>query len=437
MGFFVLKNRMLRLAGTIAVTLVALSCFSDDAFSKVRRPAPDRYASIVIDAYSGRVLSERNADKLLYPASLTKMMTLYLVFDALESGALAKNQRIPVSFRAARQQPSRLGLEPGATIRVEDAILGLVTKSANDAAVTLAEALAGSEGRFADMMTIKARRLGMTRTRFVNASGLHHHMQISTARDMATLSRALIRDFPRYYGYFSVNDFTWAGITNKNHNKLMNTYTGMDGIKTGYVHASGYNLAASAARGNKRLIGVIFGGRTSKTRNQEMARLLDAGFGYSLSPQIAQARPAYDVVLPVRKPQTASAIELAAYEPSAAPEQEGDAGDEDALSSTRLATLVRAFQPKSLNTDAVTGNGEKNWAVQVGAFSSHDASLIALRSAKSQLPGHVAASGQETVAPLMTSRGVIYRARLANLSQAQATRACRLLQDNCLVLAAQ
>lgn len=253
------------------------------------KPQPDRYGSIVIDAQSGYVLSEKNPDKKLFPASLTKMMTLYLTFEAIEKGTLTKYQRIPVSANAQYQPPSKLGLEAGYSIRVEDGILALVTRSANDAAVVLGEAVGGSQSRFARLMTFKAQQLGMRNTRFANASGLHDPEQYSSPRDMAILSQALMRDFPRYYRYFSTPSFTYNGLTSLNHNKLMATYPGMDGLKTGYVYASGYNLAASAVQGNKRLIGVVFGGRTSASRNSTMRELLDAGFERMKDPRVLAA----------------------------------------------------------------------------------------------------------------------------------------------------
>lgn len=275
------------------------------------KPQPDRYGSIVIDAQSGYVLSEKNPDKKLYPASLTKMMTLYLTFEAIEKGTLTKYQRIPVSANAQYQPPSKLGLEAGYSIRVEDGILALVTRSANDAAVVLGEAVGGSQSRFARLMTFKAQQLGMRNTRFANASGLHDPEQYSTPRDMAILSQALMRDFPRYYRYFSTPSFTYNGITSLNHNKLMATYPGMDGLKTGYVYASGYNLAASAVQNNKRLIGVVFGGRTSASRNTAMRDLLDAGFERMKDPRVLAAIDKRLETarggMPKRKPATAAA----------------------------------------------------------------------------------------------------------------------------------
>ena len=222
------------------------------------------YASIVVDAETGAVLSEQNADQRNYPASLTKMMTLYMVFDALERRQLALKQPIAVSRRAAGQAPSRLGLKAGQTITVEQAILALVTKSANDAATAVAEAIGGTELRFAEIMTRRARAIGMTSTTFRNASGLPDSRQVTTARDMATLSRALWRDFPQYYPYFSRERFTYRGRVIANHNNLLRSYAGADGIKTGYIRASGYNLAASAVRDGRRVIGVVLGGKPNK-----------------------------------------------------------------------------------------------------------------------------------------------------------------------------
>jgi D-alanyl-D-alanine carboxypeptidase len=215
---------------------------------------------------------------VLHPASLTKVMTLMLLFDALDAGTVRLNDRIYVSSHAASQQPSKLGLTAGSSIRVEDAILSIVTKSANDMSVAVAEHIAGSESRFAARMTQRAHAIGMSRTNFVNASGLHDLSQVSSARDMATLARYIIVRYPNYYRYFGTKQFTYRGKTMTNHNRLMQSYAGMDGFKTGFINASGFNLIASARHGNTRLIGVVFGGKTWKSRNDHMASLLDTGF---------------------------------------------------------------------------------------------------------------------------------------------------------------
>ncbi|HBD51730.1 MAG TPA: D-alanyl-D-alanine carboxypeptidase, partial [Alphaproteobacteria bacterium] len=221
-----------------------------------------KYAAIVIEEDSGRVLFARNADKLRYPASLTKIMTLYLLFEDIEAGRLTMKSRIPVSKLAAGRSPSKLYLKPGQSISAEQATYALVTKSANDVATAIAEKLAGTEREFAKRMTRKARALGMSRTTFRNASGLPHSKQRSTARDMARLAIAMRRDFPEYFKYFSTKSFNWKGRKFGNHNKLLSKFSGTDGIKTGYINASGFNLVATVKRNNVRLIGVVFGGKT-------------------------------------------------------------------------------------------------------------------------------------------------------------------------------
>ncbi|MEL0076497.1 MAG: D-alanyl-D-alanine carboxypeptidase family protein, partial [Alphaproteobacteria bacterium] len=237
-----------------------------------------KYAAIVIEEHSGKVLFSRSADSPRYPASLTKIMTLYLVFEELSSGRLEMNSRIKVSRLAASRSPSKLHLRPGQTITVKDAIYALVTKSANDVATAVAEHLSGSEREFAKRMTRKARALGMSRTTFRNASGLPHSKQRSTARDMARLAVAMRRDFPQYYNVFSAKSFNWKGQKFRNHNKLLSAYSGTDGIKTGYINASGFNLVASVERRGIRLIGVVFGGRSGRTRDKHMMQILDASF---------------------------------------------------------------------------------------------------------------------------------------------------------------
>ena len=227
----------------IAAFVCALLFFATPAHA-----APP-YAEFLLDPATGAVLHAVNADTTTQPASLTKMMTLFLAFDALDKGDLALDQLIPVSRRAQNMAPSKLGLVAGTTIRVEDAILGLVTRSANDAAVVLAEAVGGTEEQFADMMTTKARILGMRNTSFRNASGLPNTRQTTTARDIAVLSQALIKGHARHYPYFSRTSFTYNGAPVQTHNRLMSRYDGMDGIKTGFVNASGFNLAGTAGAG--------------------------------------------------------------------------------------------------------------------------------------------------------------------------------------------
>ena len=238
----------------------------------------EKYASIVIDADTHEVLHARNADEPRYPASLTKVMTLYMLFDALEAGEVTLDERLMVSRFAASQAPSNLKLRPNSSITVSDAIGALVTKSANDVAVVVAERLGRTETRFAQLMTIKAQSLGLQNTRFVNASGLPDSRQVSTARDLALLAEAMFDNHGESYHYFSRPRFSWAGKTYKNHNELLETVEGVDGIKTGYTRASGFNLMTSAERDGHRIIAIMLGGSTSKSRNAHVAALVEAAF---------------------------------------------------------------------------------------------------------------------------------------------------------------
>ena len=233
-----------------------------------------RYSAIIVDGNSGTTLTATDPDGLRHPASLTKIMTLYLLFERLDSGKMKLDTEMPVSEHAADQDPTKLDLRPGSTIRVEDAIKGLVTRSANDAAVVIAEAIGGSEDEFSKMMTRKARAIGMSRTVYRNASGLPNDEQITTARDQATLGRAIQDRFPRYYRYFSTTAFRFRGQTITNHNHLLGSVDGIDGIKTGYTRASGFNLVSSMHRGNRFLVGVVMGGRSGGSRDAIMRGLL-------------------------------------------------------------------------------------------------------------------------------------------------------------------
>lgn len=238
----------------------------------------DRYASIVIDARSDQALSAANADEPRYPASLTKMMTLYLLFEALRDGRMTLDSRMVMSAEAASQSPSKLGIPPGSSISVEQAILALVTLSANDVAWMIGETLGGSNDRFAQMMTQKARQIGMTNTVFRNANGLPDFQQVTTARDMAALGRRLYIDFPNRYHYFSTPEFRYGGRRVRSHNRMIGTYEGVDGIKTGFISASGFNIVTSAQRQGQRLVVAVFGGSTWVERDRHAAALLDDGF---------------------------------------------------------------------------------------------------------------------------------------------------------------
>jgi len=281
------RSHWLALAGLVAtLTIAAAGC--DPAQARVKskldhlRPRAIHgpsyhppYADIVVDDKSGLVLHEVNPDEPRHPASLTKIMTLYLLFEQLEAGKLKLDTPLPVSTRASLQNPTKLGLKPNQTIQVEDAIKGLVTKSANDAAVVVAEAIGGSEEEFAKLMTLKASALGMTGTTYVNASGLPAEAQITTARDQAVLGRAIQHRFPVYYQYFATPSFRYKGAEMRNHNHLLGQVKGVDGIKTGYTDASGYNLASSVRRDEKHVVAVVLGGTSNGARDARMRQLIE------------------------------------------------------------------------------------------------------------------------------------------------------------------
>lgn len=267
------------LFATLLISLAFVLAGMNDAEAATRKKRKAAFvptaAALVMDANTGRVLYSSNADTHCYPASLTKVMTLYLLFERLQQGKVALDTRMPVSAHAANQAPSRLGLRPGETIRVEDAILALVTKSANDVAAVVAEYLGGTERDFARMMTARARALGMSRTQYMNASGLPNRAQLTTARDQATLARRVQTDFPQYYAYFSTEEFTWDDKTFRNHNHLLGKYAGVNGLKTGYTAASGFNLTTTVKHDGRSVIGVVLGGKTARARDTRMISLLD------------------------------------------------------------------------------------------------------------------------------------------------------------------
>jgi len=275
----------LRVVGLLITLMIAGAGWDQAEARSARNDPPKRvihgpnyrppYAAIVIDDKSGFVLHEVSAAEPRHPASLTKIMTLYLLFEQLDGGRLKLDTPLPISTRAALQNPTKLGLKANQTIKVEDAIKGLVTKSANDAAVVVAEAIGGSEEEFAKLMTLKARALGMTSTTYVNASGLPAEEQITTARDQAILGRAIQHRFPGYYQYFATFSFQYKGVEMHNHNALLGQVKGVDGIKTGYTEASGYNLVSSVRRDGKHIVAVVLGGTSNAARDARMRQLIE------------------------------------------------------------------------------------------------------------------------------------------------------------------
>jgi len=378
--------------------------------------APARVSeSIVIDVETGKVLSAANADAITYPASLTKMMTLYLTFEALNAGRLRPDQYLPVSYEAASRSPTKLGLRPGESIAVQDLILGLVTRSANDAASVLAEGLAGNEPVFAEQMTRMAGQLGMTSTVYRNASGLPDPDQYTTARDEAQLALALYRDFPREYRYFSTRQFYFRGKIIHNHNHLLDWYEGADGIKTGYIGASGFNLAASAVRNGHRLIGVIMGGPSAGTRDREMAALLDQGFNEVGAGAIVVARHEAPLAAP-----TPAVVE--AEQPQPTPSQKpGLLTKAAARLAAHLAPIGKAEAAPLAHEQRAASAGE-HWSIQLGAFRAESAAAKAARAAAS-LP---TAKGKplQIVEPPKGDKERLYRARLLNFTPQEAWSAC-------------
>ena len=402
---------MLRAAAGVLIFALALS---------VATGAQARYASIVIDYDTGRVLHESNADTRNYPASLVKMMTLYLAFEALERGDITLDKKLTVSRRAAGMPAAKLGLKRGDTITVENAILALITKSANDAAVVVAEALGKKETKFALIMTRKAKALGMKRTQFRNASGLPNRRQLSTARDMATLARALIRDFPKYYELFSTKEFVYKGRRHRNHNRLLRKYAGADGIKTGYIRASGFNLAASVRRNGRRLIAVVFGGKTPRSRDRHITKLLDRGFV-----KLASAGPDKIPPPPPRKPSFALAGDFA-----------------PATGITPVTPAARPKRPTARKAASVeVGSAVKpipdpSWAIQVGAYYRYKPAKRAAVAAAERFP-ELLEDTRVMITHFKGQRGRIYRSRLVGLTEAKARTACRRLEKakvDCLVI---
>jgi len=376
-----------RLAYTVTVFLVLfLACGQAEA----------RTASIVVDFETGKVLHAVNPDTRNYPASLTKMMTLYLAFDAIKKGKLSMTQELPISARAAAARPSKLGLQAGSTITVHDAILAMVTKSANDAAVVMAEAIGGTEYKFSLLMTQKAREIGMEKTNFRNASGLPNRRQLTTARDMATLAKHLLTDFPGQYKLFSTPEFEYNGQTYRNHNKLLDSYPGVDGMKTGYTRASGYNLVASAERNGHRVIGVVFGGRSSSARNARMSELLDGAFAKLEMPE-------------TENPAIANAA--------------GSVSN-TSIVVARNDVLRKPDAPASIDFSSKVG-----WGIQVGAFKDDAPARKAANKAVRQLRRNVRNSAQVVVVQVQQGDETIYRARLVGLSRNTANEACRRLQS--------
>lgn len=397
---------------------------------------------LIVDAQSGRDLASENPDELRHPASLTKLMTLYLTFSALDAGTLSLGDALPVSINAMNAPPTKMGMTAGGSVIVRDAVMGLVTRSANDAAVLLGEALGGNEAEFAQMMTRKARQLGMTSTVYKNASGLPNRDQVTTARDMAKLAHALMRDFPHYYPVFSVQSYLYRGRPLENHNRMLQTYAGADGLKTGYTSASGFNLVMSAMRDNRRLVGVVMGGSSAYARDKLMAELMDRGFAQAaqlnLSPWTSQRVPpsaryaAANFVPGVAVPDSPRVGQVVRAEP--APTTPTASNIPAGQSAMRVATTAPGLpdaMPAPPSTPAVG-----SWVIQVGSFTDARAAEAALGRAAALLPDAIRSHGAATVDEVQMGQKTLHRARLTNLSQNEALQGCKKLEQKKLYCAA-
>lgn len=332
--------------GSLAGAVILILCLAAAGATDAR--ADSRHAAFVVDANTGRVLYAADADDPRFPASLTKMMTLYLVFEQLDAGRLEPSTPIRISAQAAAVPPSKLDLDPGDTIPLSAAIRALVTKSANDIAVAIAEHIAGSEAAFARAMTAKARELGMRQTVFRNAHGLPDPEQVTTARDIATLSLALYDHFPRHTRIFATRQFSYAGSVYRNHNTMLGSFEGMEGIKTGYTRASGFNLAASVRRNGRHVVAVVMGGRTAKARNAEMRKLLTRAIprastrksrhpiAVARAEPAAAARPTSQRALPQRRPAPRL---VEAIRPATPPAPASLASNEPPIQMARVRTV--------------------------------------------------------------------------------------------------
>ena len=451
------------LVSGLSLALATVLAISTSLFFASAAEAGPVASSIVVDAATGEVLSANNADAVTYPASLTKMMTLYLLFEALDKGKVKLSDQIVFSNYSAAKAATNLNVDAGDTIRVETAILAVVVRSANDAATAISEHLAGSEWNFAKQMTAKARALGMNNTTFRNACGLPDAAQRTTARDMAILGVALLRDYPQYYGYFSRNSFSYHGATYTGHNRVLKKFAGADGIKTGYIRASGFNLVTSAERNGRRLVGVVLGGTSPSVRDKQMMALMTKGFGKSTGVgQILIAKaPKNATSAPAQVAEAAAVAAPAIATGAAAPKvsvidlsavaAEGDSGDDaqDQIASQIVASnILPVLKPGSSITLTTGGPDEQaianvwrptgdGYGIQVGAYSQFRPAQKAATRAAQALPSLLADARVVIDEGKTGNGGSLYRARVMGLSKTDAENACVKLKarsTDCMVL---
>ena len=408
-GIRVAAARCLKAAPFVLATVLSFLAVLPTAEAR-SRPQIGGYspptAQIVVDAKTGKVLFAENPDAQRHPASITKVMTLYLLFEQLDRGKLSLQSDLKVSAFAQRQAPSKLGVSAGDTISVEDAIKAIVTRSANDVAVVIAENIGGSESNFAQLMTRKARALGMSHTVYRNASGLPDPGQLTTARDLATLGRAIQSRFPQYYPYFAMRGFSYDGDYIGNHNKLLGRVEGVDGIKTGFTRTSGFNLLTSAKLDGRHIVAVVMGGRTGAQRDNQMVRLVEnylprASTGGSL-PAIAEA------------------------DRENAPLTTGSVAEKSQIQAkTKNGTTAQARAPKQKLATPVQS---ASWKVLVGqAHSAKEAQAVA-HKAREKSKGVLAKANTSTTSHVVHHK-TIFKAQFTGLSQQDAASACKHLKS--------
>ncbi|WP_169822883.1 D-alanyl-D-alanine carboxypeptidase [Methyloligella halotolerans] len=404
--------------------------------------ASDFRSAIVVDMNNGEVLFARSADTKRYPASLTKIMTLYVLFGYLRDGRITLDSELTITPHAASQPPTKLGLKPGSTIRTEDAIKSLVTKSANDMAAAVAENLAGTESNFARIMTQQARAIGMKNTVFKNASGLPNNAQVTTARDMAILGERIMRDYPEYYHYFSLTSFSYKGRSYRNHNHLLGNYSGTDGIKTGFIRASGFNLTASCRRDGKHLLTVVLGGSTSGGRDATVRYLFDkhwakASVGSTREPFVASPG------MPLRRPPVFAVASAGGRSASPAPQpvsyqpQPQRVAVRNPLAEVQQQPQVQARPQPQPQLVGRSENGA--YHVQVGSYTTPQDADRRLTTIQSQA-GNLLSGHQPVTTSFQNGSTRWYRARFANFSQSEAEKTCSSLKRmsvDCIAMRAE
>jgi D-alanyl-D-alanine carboxypeptidase len=414
---------------TIVALLMGAAQEVDAKKRKARSKANPKYAAYVIDAKTGKVLFSRNANARRYPASLTKMMTLYLVFEDLQSKHISLKSRLVMTKAGSRREPSKLGLKPGQSISMEQAIYSLVTKSANDVATAIGDKLAGSEKNFAKRMTLKSRQLGMKNTTFKNANGLTERGQTTTAADMAKLGLALREHFPRRYKYFQTRVFRYGKRRYSNHNRLLGKVRGVDGIKTGYTRASGFNLVSSASVDNRRIVAVVLGGRSGKSRNAHMTKLIrthlpkaSRGKAKKLVPSHRPSRPNSPGSTKTKTTSdVANGLKSLPSATTPMPQLRQTLTDKPDA-SLRLSidqTKTASITPKR----SLSG-----WQIQITASDNRDKALTMLKKAKAQ-NGKLLAAKAPVTQMIVKNGSRLYRGRFIGFSsQASARRACKVLK---------